>query len=482
MKLINILYLNSLIVLALSMNGCLTHPSPKPQENIKPIVYGKVVDEKKYISGEVLYFEHNSYELSKEVKTKLDAMIKLLVQDSKVKLNVTGHASEKGSINYNITLSKSRVAAVVNYLLSKKISQTSIVKTQGVGKKEPVCIENTRECHKISRRVEIETIYGVAEESYNVVDTDIKMLRKSKSDKQIKAELLHLQKNRQGTYTIGSGDKFDLFIYGELELSIKNGVVKPDGTYTVSMVGDVRISGLTINEAMKKISSHLKKYMIEPIVTLVPSEFRSKNYTILGKVLRPGNYPVEENSKVLDTIADAEGLSIGIFKDNTIELADLEHAFIRRGTKVLPVNFVELVRKGNPLHNIPLQDKDYIYIPSALNTEVYILGEVELPGYFGYKEHMTLSQLISYAEGFKETANIEEIAIIRGRLDDPSVYVVNLEDIIEGESIDFLLKPYDMVFIPKSKLGDWNTILNLITPSISGLTSAYILNQLVGAN
>ena len=482
MKLINILYLNSLVVLALTMNGCMTHPSPKPTENIKPTIYGKVVDEKLYISGELFYFEHDSYELRKSVQIKLDAMIKLLKQDSDVTLSITGHASEEGTVNYNLILSQSRASAIVNYLQENNISKTSIVKIKGVGKEEPVCQENTTECNRLNRRVEIETIYGISEESYNVVDSDIKMLRKSKSNEQIKSELLHLQKNRHGTYTIGSGDKFDLFIYGEPELTIKDGVVKPDGTFTVSMIGDVRISGLSINQAMKKMSSHLKKYMVEPIVTLVPSEFRSKNYTILGKVLKPGNYPVEENSKVLDTIADAEGLSIGIFKDNTIELADLEHAFIRRGTKVLPVNFVELVRKGNPLHNIPLQDKDYIYIPSALNTEVYVLGEVELPGYFGYKEHMTLSQLISYAEGFKDTANIEEIAIIRGRLDDPSVYVVNLENIIEGKQIDFLLKPYDMVFIPKSKLGDWNTIMNLITPSINALTGAFIVKQLAGGN
>jgi len=229
---------------------------------------------------------------------------------------------------------------------------------------------------------------------------------------------------------------------------------------------------------MKTIANNLKKYMVEPIVTLVPSEFRSKNYTILGKVLKPGNYPVEETTRVLDSIADAEGLSVGIFKDNSIELADLEHAFIRRGNKVLPVDFVELVRKGNPLHNIPMQDKDYIYIPSALNTEVYILGEIEEQGYFGYKEHMTLSQLISYSKGYKDTANIEEIAIIRGHFEDPSIYVVNLEKIIEGKARDFLLEPYDMVYIPKSKLGDWNTLLKLLLPSIEAMSGSFLMYQI----
>lgn len=479
MKRMHIFYTSLFIALAFSMNACWSHPSPKPQENIKPIILHNADANKKYIAGKTFYFEHDSYDITATNAQKLDAMIAEIREDEEVKLSMTGHASEKGSENYNMSLSASRSNAVFQYFLSKDISKESVVKINAKGKTEPLCFEQTQECNSLNRRVEVRTIYGVLEGEYHVKDAEIKMLRQAKSEKQIKAELLELQKNRHGIYTIGSGDRFDLSVYGERELNIKNGIVKPDGTFTVTMIGDVKISGLSINQAMKKISSSLKRYMIEPIVTLVPSEFRSKNYTILGKVLKPGNYPVEENTKVLDTIADAEGLSIGIFKDNTIELADLEHAFIRRGTRVLPVDFVELVRKGNPLHNIPLQDKDYIYIPSALNTEVYILGEVEVPGYFGYKEHMTLSQLISYAEGFTTGANIEQVAIIRGRLEDPSVYVVDLEAIIEGRSIDFLLKPYDMVFVPKTRLSDWNTIMTMITPSINALTGAFIVNQLI---
>ncbi len=479
MKHINILSTSLIILISLSITGCWTHPSPKPEENIKPVVLHKVDHKKKYIPGQTLYFEHNSYTLSQTVTSKLDSMLELLAEDTNIKIAITGHASEKGSDNYNITLSSSRATSVANYLLAGKFSQNSILKINAKGKEEPVCYQQTTECHKLNRRVEIKTIYSTSDNALNVTDGDVKMLRYSKSDEQIKDELLHLHNNKHTAYTIGSGDRFDIFVYGEKELNLENGVVKPDGTFTVSMVGDVKISGLTINQAMNKISSALEQYMIEPIVTLVPSEFRSKNYTILGKVLKPGNYPVEENSKLLDTIADAEGLSIGIFKDNTIELADLEHAFIRRGSDVLPVNFVELVRKGNPLHNIPLQDKDYIYIPSALNTEVYILGEVSIPGYYGYKEHMTLAQLISYAEGFTDSANIEEVAIIRGRLDDPSVYIVNLEDIIEGKSIDFFLKPYDMIYISKTKLGDWNTIMTMIFPSLNMLMSGFITQQLI---
>jgi len=97
-----------------------------------------------------------------------------------------------------------------------------------------------------------------------------KMLRRSKSKEAINHELRKLQKNKVMPYKIGSGDRFNISIYGEPELTIKDGVVKPDGTLTISMVGDVKVSGMSINKAMDKISSKLQEYMQKPIVSLIP--------------------------------------------------------------------------------------------------------------------------------------------------------------------------------------------------------------------
>lgn len=328
---------------------------------------------------------------------------------------------------------------------------------------------------KVEKKVVIKKDFSVQE----VIEKDFEIIHNGVDQKEIKKELLHLQRSDKGDYTIGSGDMFNIFVYEEPELNVKGSVVKVDGTLTFQLIGDVKISGLTINEAMNKIANKLKKYLVNPIVSIIPVEFRSKSFTILGKVSQPGTYPITNNTKAIDSIALAQGLSIGIFEDNTIELADLEHAFIRRGNKVLPVNFIELVRKGNPLHNIPLKDKDYVYIPSALNTEVYILGEINLPGHYGFKENMTLSQLLTYAKGFKINASLQKVAVIRGTLTYPTVYTVNLNDILEGKSKDFRLKPFDIVYIPSSTLGDWNNILSMIMPSLETIQSAYITNQLL---
>jgi len=312
-----------------------------------------------------------------------------------------------------------------------------------------------------------------------VIEKDFEIIHNGLNSNEITQELIDLHKTDDADYVIGAGDMFNIFVYEEPDLNVKGSVVKADGTLTFQLIGDVKVAGLTINQAMEKIARKLKRYLVNPIVSIIPVEFRSKSFTILGKVSQPGTYQIVNDAKVIDSIALAEGLSIGIFEDNTIELADLEHAFIRRGKKVLPVNFIELVRKGNPLHNVPLQDKDYIYIPSALNTEVYILGEVNLPGHYGFKENMTLSQVISYSKGFKVNANLDQVAIIRGTLTNPVVYIANLNAILEGRAKDFRVKPFDIIYVPTSTLGDWNNILALVMPSLETIQSAYITNQLI---
>ena len=339
-------------------------------------------------------------------------------------------------------------------------------------------LKNHKEIKKVQNKNDKLDSKKKKDNSYKVIEDGFEIIHDSLDANKTKSELLVLHNISKKDYVIGAGDGFNIFVYGEPELNIKGTRVKHDGSITLQLVGDVKIAGLSINQAMKKIANKYKKYLINPIVTLVPFEFRSKSFTILGKVSAPGTYQISHNTKVIDSIAIAQGLSIGIADNNTIELADLEHAFIRRDNKVLPVNFMELVRKGNPIHNIPLMDKDYIYIPSSLNKEVYILGEVNLPSNFGFKERMTLTQLVVLGRGYKKTANINKVAIIRGTLTNPRVFVVNLSDILEGKIKDFRIKPFDIVFIPSSFLGDWNNILKMVMPSLSAIQSAYILNQL----
>lgn len=292
------------------------------------------------------------------------------------------------------------------------------------------------------------------------------------------ALLRSLHGEDESAYTIASGDKFNIYVYNEDDLNTEGIIVKMDGTISCKLIGDVYVKGLTIPQASARLEERFKEYIRYPKVSLIPSEMKSSSFTIMGKVKQPGFYYFDGKLRLADAIAKAEGLSVGIFDNNTIELADLEHSFVRRGDTVLPIDFVALLRRGNPLMNIPLKNGDYIFIPSAMNQEVYIIGEVVKQGYFGFKPNMTVGRLFAHAEGIKDSAG-DEVLIIRGNIQHPKVYRVSRSKILEGSLQDFRLEPNDIVYVPKGVLGTWNSILAQIVPTLeAGLMAFDIDNEI----
>lgn len=283
-------------------------------------------------------------------------------------------------------------------------------------------------------------------------------------------ESLHHLKEEQ--YKIAPGDKFNIYVYNESDLDTEGLIVKMDGTITCKLIGDVRVKDLTIPQASALIEERLTAYLRYPKVSLMPYEMKSSSFTIMGKVTKPGFYYFDGSIRLADALAKAEGLSVGVFDNNTIELADLEHSFIRRGEEILPIDFEALLRKGNAKMNIPLVNGDYIFIPSAMNQEVYIIGEVYKQGYFGFKPNMTAGRLLAHAEGVKNSAG-DEILVIRGNLQHPKVYKLSKSDILDGVTRDFRLQPNDIVYVPKGVLGTWNAILSQITPTLEAGLQAF---------
>jgi len=290
-------------------------------------------------------------------------------------------------------------------------------------------------------------------------------------------QLQDLQHVNTEVYHISKGDRFNIYVYDESELSTEGIVVKPDGTISFKLIGEVLVSGLTVAEATSLIEGKLAEYIQYPKVSMIPYELTGANVTIVGKVMYSGVYEIKGGMRVVDVIAEAGGLSSGIFQNNTIELADLERSYMIRNNRILPINFKELIREGNMLHNIPIVDGDYIYIPSSVNKEVYVLGAVVNPWHFLYKESMTLMQVITFANGFTANAR-EEVLVVRGGMNHPRLYRINTRRILAGEAQDFPLRPNDIVYVPDSPIASWNTTLSLIMPSLEVIQSAWLLNQI----
>ena len=290
----------------------------------------------------------------------------------------------------------------------------------------------------------------------------------------VQEELKALHVVNPTPYEIHPGDTFSLSVYNQPTLS-SSFVIAPDGTASLPLVGILKLGGMNLEDAEQLVQYRLTRYLRDPLVTLSPTSMSGFYFTISGRVNKQGNFPVSiGQTKLLDAFALSGGLEMGLFNGDTVELADLDNAFIKRNGKKLPVNFKKLIYEGDDLQNIPLLSGDYIYIPSTMSGSIIFLGEVKNNSYVGFHEGMTLVQGLAYVGGITADTHSSFVKVIRGGTNNTVVFTVNIDEILNGRMRDFLLQANDIVFVPQDDLTKWNTIIHKILPTIQ------FINMLAG--
>lgn len=101
-----------------------------------------------------LIFQVGNALISSESYPELDQVAQMLHDNPQMIIQLEGHTDVKGDPRKNMDLSKQRVEAVRNYLLTKGVVKSK-VKTKAYGGTMPLSRENTEEAHKLNRRVEV---------------------------------------------------------------------------------------------------------------------------------------------------------------------------------------------------------------------------------------------------------------------------------------------------------------------------------------
>ena len=100
-----------------------------------------------------VFFEHDSYELSKESLIELDKVSRF-IEKNKVKLEISGYTDNTGTAAYNLDLSRKRAKAVYDYLINNKNIPQNVLIYIGRGQDH-----STRSNHKhLSRRIEFKVL------------------------------------------------------------------------------------------------------------------------------------------------------------------------------------------------------------------------------------------------------------------------------------------------------------------------------------
>ena len=279
-------------------------------------------------------------------------------------------------------------------------------------------------------------------------------------------------------YELGPGDVVNFSLFGRPEFDRSGVRIAPDGTVSFLQAQNVKISGMSLDEARLAIEQSLTSNFRSPRVIVTPSEVASKRFTILGKVAVSGVVTLERPMTLVEAVANAGGLETGLQEQNTVELADLERSFINRRGQRLPVDFKRLFQEGDMSRNIQIEPNDFIFIASNISNDYYVLGAVASPGAQALTPDASVVASITRRGGFAPSAWADRVLVVRGSFEKPQTFVVNVKNILAAKEKDFKLQPKDIVYIADRPWYQAEEIAKLALNSfVTGATASWINNN-----
>jgi polysaccharide export outer membrane protein len=159
------------------------------------------------------------------------------------------------------------------------------------------------------------------------------------------------------TYRVGPEDVLEISVWREDTLK-KQVLVRPDGGVSYPLIGEVQVAGKTVLEIREEIANRLEKFISDPAVTVAILRIGSQRIYVVGKVTKPGEFPVGRSVDVLQALSMAGGLTP--FADSN------EIRIMRReGDRqvVLPFEYSRVVRGQKLEQNIQLRAGDVVVVP-----------------------------------------------------------------------------------------------------------------------
>jgi len=163
-------------------------------------------------------------------------------------------------------------------------------------------------------------------------------------------------------YFIGPLDSLSIFVWRNPELS-QTVPVRPDGRISIPLVEDLAASGKTPTQLGKDIESELKKFVQDPIVTVIVTSFNgpfSRQVRVVGEAAHPQAIPFRDNMTLLDVMIASGGLTLyAAGNRSTIvrTVGDKETAF--------RVRIADLIKDGDVSANVQMLPGDVLIIPQA---------------------------------------------------------------------------------------------------------------------
>jgi polysaccharide export outer membrane protein len=158
-------------------------------------------------------------------------------------------------------------------------------------------------------------------------------------------------------YLIGPDDHLTVMFWREKDLSA-DVIVRPDGKISLPLLNDVQAAGLTPEQLREKVTDEAKRYVEDPVATVVVRQINSRKVFITGQVEKPGPYPLTAPTTVLQLISTAGGLKEYAKRDKIVIMRT------ENGKQTsLRFNYDQVIDRKNLKQNVELKPGDTVLVP-----------------------------------------------------------------------------------------------------------------------
>lgn len=280
-------------------------------------------------------------------------------------------------------------------------------------------------------------------------------------------------------YRIEKEDVLEVTVWRHPELS-KDVIVRPDGMISFPLVTDIQASGLTITELKEKITQGLSEFAKKKLRPSIAQKAEEKAEYLIG----PGDtldisvWKVDDLSRKVIVRPDGK-ISyplIGDIQTTGKTLTQLDEELTKELSSYVKEPQVSVMvesfgwKKEVPAEVLLEENPEVsVMIKKFGGRKVIVLGDVAKPGVYTYTGDIRLIEALALAGDCTKYAVKNNVLIIRGDIrNNPTVISSNMLAFLKNAKLseNVLIQPQDVIFVPRSLIGNINAFIETITPMV----------------
>jgi len=239
-----------------------------------------------------------------------------------------------------------------------------------------------------------------------------------------------------GDYQLGAGDVIKITVFQSPDLATE-ARISENGVISFPLVGVVRVSGMSPTAVEQLLAKRLRdgRFLQNPQVTVNVLQFRSQQVSVLGKVGKPGRYPLETTGMRLSEVLALAGGVTETGADEIVLMTTRDGRMQR-----LVIDLVQMFNVGDLSQDMPMAAGDVIYVNEA--PQFFIYGQVQRSGMYRLDRGLTVAQAIAKGGGLTLRGTDKGVRVHR-RYGNRTVQVLE-------PKLDDPVYPDDLIFVRES--------------------------------